>query len=105
MVGSKHHSGLLKLTADCSPGAENVRITFGRRKQEIRKSLTFAHYAINSGTWGVGSGGREMGFPGGASGKETTSQGRRQKRRGFNPWVRKIPWRRAGQPTPVFLPG
>ena len=24
---------------------------------------------------------------------------------GFDPWVRKIPWRRAGQPTPVFLPG
>ena len=23
----------------------------------------------------------------------------------FNPWVRKIPWRRKGQPTPVFLPG
>ena len=23
----------------------------------------------------------------------------------FNPWVRKIPWRRAQQPTPVFLPG
>ena len=22
----------------------------------------------------------------------------------FNPWVRKIPWRRAGQPSPVFLP-
>ena len=21
-----------------------------------------------------------------------------------DPWVRKIPWRRAGQPTPVFLP-
>ena len=21
---------------------------------------------------------------------------------GFNPWVRKIPWRRAWQPTPVF---
>jgi len=20
------------------------------------------------------------------------------------PWARKIPWRRAGQPTPVFLP-
>ena len=26
-------------------------------------------------------------------------------RRGFNPWVGKIPWRRAWQPTPVFLPG
>ena len=25
--------------------------------------------------------------------------------RGFDPWVGKIPWRRAWQPTPVFLPG
>ena len=25
------------------------------------------------------------------------------KRRGFDPWVRKIPWRRAWQPFPVFL--
>ena len=24
---------------------------------------------------------------------------------GFDPWVRKIPWRRAWQSTPVFLPG
>jgi len=23
----------------------------------------------------------------------------------FDPWVGKIPWRRAWQPTPVFLPG
>ena len=23
---------------------------------------------------------------------------------GFDPWVRKIPWRKAWQPTPVFLP-
>ena len=27
------------------------------------------------------------------------------RRRGFNPWVGKIPWRREWQPTPVFLPG
>ena len=26
-------------------------------------------------------------------------------RSGFGPWVGKIPWRRAWQPTPVFLPG
>ena len=26
-------------------------------------------------------------------------------RLGFDPWVRKIPWSRAWQPTPVFLPG
>ena len=25
-------------------------------------------------------------------------------RLGFDPWVGKIPWRRAWQPTPVFLP-
>ena len=24
---------------------------------------------------------------------------------GFHPWVRKMPWRRKWQPTPVFLPG
>ena len=24
---------------------------------------------------------------------------------GSNPWVRKIPWRRAWQCTPVFMPG
>ena len=42
------------------------------------------------------------GFPGGASGKEPACQCRRHKRRGFNPWVRKIPWR--WQPTPILLP-
>jgi len=26
------------------------------------------------------------------------------KKLGFNPWVRKIPWRMKGQHTPVFLP-
>ena len=41
----------------------------------------------------------------GASGKELASQCRRHKRWRFNPWVGKIPWRRAWQPTPVFWPG
>ena len=27
------------------------------------------------------------------------------KRRGFDRWVEKIPWKRACQPTPMFLPG
>jgi len=44
-------------------------------------------------------------FPGGATGKESACQCRRPKRHGFSPGVRKIPWRRAWQPTPVFLPG
>ena len=44
-------------------------------------------------------------FPGGASGKEPACQCKRGKRLRFDPWVRKIPWRRKWQPTPVFLPG
>ena len=42
------------------------------------------------------------GLPRWLSGKESTCQCRRRR---FNPWVRKIPWRRKWQPTPVFLPG
>ena len=38
------------------------------------------------------------------SGKESC-QCRRCKRCGFDPWVRKIPWRRKWQPLPVVLPG
>ena len=44
-------------------------------------------------------------FPGGTSGKEPTCQCRKCKRRSFDPWVKKIPWRRKWQPTPVLLPG
>ena len=46
-----------------------------------------------------------MGFPGGATGNKPACQCRRCKRRRFDPWVRKIPWRRKWQPTPAFLPG
>ena len=38
-----------------------------------------------------------MGFPGGSDDKCG--------RPGFDPWVAKIPWRRAWQPTLVFFPG
>ena len=33
-------------------------------------------------------------FPGGTSGKESVCQCRRPRRCGFDPWFRKIPWRR-----------
>ena len=38
-------------------------------------------------------------------GKESACRSRRRKRRGFNPWAEKTPWRRAWQPTPICLPG
>ena len=43
-----------------------------------------------------------MGVPRRLSGKEPAWQCRRL---GFDPWVRKIPWKRKWQPTPVLLPG
>ena len=39
------------------------------------------------------------------SGKESAWWCRRRKRHGFNPWIRKIPWSKKWQPTPIFLPG
>ena len=41
-------------------------------------------------------------FPGGS---EVTSVCLQCRRHSFDPWVRKIPWRRKWQPTPALLPG
>ena len=41
----------------------------------------------------------QWGFPGGSDGKESACNP------GFDPWVRKIHWRREWQSTPLFLPG
>ena len=46
-----------------------------------------------------------MDFTGRVSGEERAFQCWRCKRCKFNPWVRKMPRKRAGQPTPVFLSG
>ena len=43
-----------------------------------------------------------MGFPGGSDGKSICPQCGRP---GFDPWVRKMPWKKKWQPTPVLLPG
>ena len=49
---------------------------------------------------------KETGFPNGSvvkkkKKKKSPCQCRRHR---FNPWVKKIPWKRAWQPAPVFLP-
>ena len=49
--------------------------------------------------------GKTGSFPGGTTGKEPCLPTRRHKKLKFDPWVGKNPWRRARQPTPVFLPG
>ena len=45
-----------------------------------------------------------MGFPGGAVVKNLSANARGTRSHGFNSWVRKIPWSRKWQPTPVYLP-
>ena len=45
----------------------------------------------------------KLGFPGGAGGKEPTCQCRRCMRCRLDPWVGKIPWTRAPEPTPIFF--
>ena len=61
----------------------------------------------HKGTWRITQIGvcvMETGLPWWLTGKESTCQCRRHKTCGFNPRVRKIPWKREWKPTPVFLP-
>jgi len=48
-----------------------------------------------------------LGFPGGISGKEFSCQFRSHKTQGLDLWIGspRSPWRRAWQPSAVFLPG
>ena len=39
------------------------------------------------------------------SGRESACQCMNHRRHEFDPWIRKIPWRRKWHPSPVFLPG
>ena len=45
---------------------------------------------------------KSKGLPRRLSGKESACQCRKH---GFDPWVKKIPWRKKWQSTPVFSPG
>ena len=65
--------------------------------QTITHTDTHTHIYINKSYYGGASGKKKK--------KNLSANARRHKRHGFDPWVEKIPWRRAWQPTPVFLPG
>ena len=47
----------------------------------------------------------KMAFPSGTVVKNLPANAGDARERRFNPWVRKIPWRRKWQPTTVFLLG
>ena len=45
------------------------------------------------------------GFPGGTAQENLSASAGDTRERGLDPWVRKIPWSKKWQPTPVSLSG
>ena len=66
---------------------------WGCKESNMTERLTHAHVTLITG------------FPGRAVVKNLPANAGGKRDWGSNPWVRKIPWRRKGQSTPVFLPG
>ena len=67
-----------------------------RKKRKRRKSLPPSHSVLDIRRLAVLSSTPALGFPGGSDIKQSTCNARD---------LGSIPWRRAWQPTPVFLPG
>ena len=107
LPGSTHyryHKSITDSTVFCQVQYSRCRPTFDYCGQVSRNQLfqvvkQFYRQQCNCHKCGL------MGFPGGTRGKEPICHCRRRKRHGFDPWVWKIPWRRAQQPIPEFLPG
>ena len=73
-------------------GESGVLQSMGCKESDMTERLNWTELSNNEG------------FSGGAGGKEPACQCRRCKGCGFDPQVRKIPWRKKWQATPVFLP-
>ena len=69
------------------------------------KHCTYLHHMLGSVNWLCFSVGKWMGLSRWCRGKESNCQCRSCRRRGFDPLVGKIPWRRKWEPSPVVLPG
>ena len=81
----------------------------GSRKGMRDGFSTVGEFPEGMWKWEQGASGRGRaqakesgGFPGSSAGKESTCSAGDP---GLVSWVGKIPWRRAWQPTPEFLPG
>ena len=99
----------VRWTRDATARQEGVRLSGQQRSGSwiqnfgllliLKKSLTLCKIITNILTyWSLWA--SQL-----ASGKESTCQFSIHKRHTFDPWVRKIPWRRKWQTAPVFLPG
>ena len=93
------HTGLSASGPSLCPQPTSQRADPSREEKRVGcgVSVQMTH-VLHSRWWNWNSLITPVGFPRGSDGKEC-------KRPRFDPWVRKIPWRRAWQPTLVFLPG
>ena len=93
----KVHNDVTKISTDPKlplQSSENIKLNIALRM------YSFEECSLNNKSLGIASG-----LPGWHSSKESTCQCRRCRRYGFDPWVRKIPWSKKWQHTPVFLLG
>ena len=84
-------------TECCCQKKHSNQIPFPLHFPPVRSSnRQFANNLITVPLWD------NKGFSSGSSGKEPACKSKRHKGHGFNPWVGKIPWKRAWQPTLVW---
>ena len=76
-------------------GTKQIHFTFLMKRCFLRKPSCCGSFFLAV----------RFGLPRWHNDKESSWQCWRCRRRGFDPWVGKIPWRRKWQLTPVFLPG
>ena len=84
------HTALLKMNNQQGPTVQHKEL------------CSMLHRSLEKRRWFGGEWKHVWGFPGGSDGKESACNAGDL---GFDPWVGKIPWRRAWQPTQIFLPG
>ena len=101
------HSNSRPSSQWCHPATSSSVIPFSSRPQYLPASGSFpmSQLFIKTRHKITVDFETQMDFPDFTSGKEPTCQCGRHRKHGFDPWVGKIPWRRAWQLTPVFLPG
>ena len=80
-----------------SSGSVSLELTNQGLKILFKNSRKFQEAKLECAVWM-----QLLGLPRWVSGKESACHCRRHE---FDPWLRKIPWRREWQPTPVTLPG
>ena len=98
----------VRLFATPWTAAHQAPPSMGFSRQEYWSGVPLPSTSISIHFWSIGKywyvNVKQGGFLGDSVVKNHL-QCRRLRRPRFNPWVGKIPWRRAWQPTPVFLSG